>query len=294
MSKDQGRLRRHAGIAIVTIGVGALTASLALAATVPIDGTVLTANTGTVTWDADPSFGGCLGSAYTPVDDGVLGAQDDAFDGGLAIRVGLANTTGTLTPFTDTDGNGQTGSAGGEALTVGPTKVQGIKVSRTDTALEGTRTLRSLIKLQNPTGKKVSRTVVWDSALGSDSSTGIRGSSSGDHKLSVADRWVATSDSDVTPNDPALTFAFFGKGSGVLGLNSVIGIPGDDADCVTVGFPVKVGANQTRYLLFLTTMSATNAEAIDAGHAYDKKSPGAALTGVSSSVQKKVLNWDLG
>jgi hypothetical protein len=122
--------------------------------------------------------------AYTPANNGSYNGHSDAFDVGLTLGVGGHS-------FIDSNGNG---TRNGQSMVTGPEHVGGLIVTRIDAALPGSPTLRSLIRLKNATPSKVTRSVVWDSAMGSDGGDVARASSSGDAVFTKADRWFVDSE----------------------------------------------------------------------------------------------------
>jgi hypothetical protein len=224
---------------------------------------------------------------FSPADDVTSDdGSSDEFDGGLILLV-----AGAI--FEDTD---QSGDLVGEQLTVGPTKLEGLRVKRVETALQGSPTLRSLIKLKNKSKHNAKkRTISWESDLGSDGSEVVERTSSGDAVLTDQDRWLVFSDD--TPSDAVGTLALYGKGKGVA--KSRIADPiVDQNGCVEHSIKVKVPKKSSRYLLFFTEAHDGTEDGVDEAISdaakFNKKKPGGAvLAGVKKSVQKKVLNWDL-
>jgi hypothetical protein len=272
----------RAGVVVPIACALMLVAHAASAALEPIDGIVLN-GAGPTTWDALATESGCiLSGAYTPVDDGALGAKTDAFDGGLMMVVDGVT-------FADPDGNG---SHSGESLTVGPVSVHGIRITRTETALSAYPTLRSLIKFTNTRAGAQSVPVYFDSNLGSDGNEATRATSSGDLKVTSADRWFVTSDDATTPSDPVLTLANHGVGHVHSTSDSLT--HGDGAGCVLTRWGVRIPGDSTRYLMMFTELRATNAAAIQKAAKYNKQHLTAGLlTGISLKVKARILNWDL-
>jgi hypothetical protein len=212
---------------------------------------------------------------------------NDTFDGGLVLWV-------EDRPFEDTD---HTGDKVGEQITVGPTKLEGLRVKRAETALQGSPTLRSLIKLKNKKKKAVKRELIWDSDLGADNSEVAWASSSGDEALSNSDRWLVFADDDANPSDSVGTFVLYGKGKGVK-KTQVFNPVTDQDSCISFSIDVRVPKKSSRYLLFFTEVHDTGADgaddaASDAAKFNKKKPAGELLAGLKKSVKKKVLNWDL-
>ena len=222
---------------------------------------------------------------FSPASDGTSADGDsDAFDGGLVLAIGDSI-------FQDSN---RVGDLTGEQLTVGPEKLEGLRVKRVETALQGSPTLRSLIKLKNKSkGKAKKRTITWDSDLGADGSEAVAASSNGDLVLSNADRWHVFDEDPGT--DPLGTLVTHGKGKGVKKATVVDGIADEDG-CVRFEIDVRVPKKSSRYLLFFTELHDSDALSLAVGEAakFNKKKPGGGvLGGLKKSVQKKVLNWDL-
>jgi hypothetical protein len=247
-------------------------------------------------WDVSNDTTGC-GSGdpgYSPVYEGQMGATSDykydAFDGGLLLLVGPPNgNEGDATRFVDSDNIGQ---KVGEQLTVGPELVGNLLVTRTERALPGSPTLRSLVALRNPGGTARTRDVYWHSDLGSDGQTGIRRTSNGSADLVNASRWVVTSDSPTSPSDPVLTHVLWGKRAGVK-TAQVLENP-NGTGCLTVRFRVRVPKKSTRYLLFFTEMNVTNPSAVTSAGKFNRQGLNKALlAGIGPKIRSNILNWDL-
>jgi hypothetical protein len=232
--------------------------------------------------DDEDNIGFSSGNDVTSPD-----GSNDTFDGGLVLAVG--NTI-----FEDSD---QSGDLVGEQIKVGPETLAGLRVKRTETALQGSPTLRSLIKLKNNKKKAVKRELIWDSDLGADDSEVVWASSTGDEVLSNKDRWMVFADSGTSPSDAVGTFALYGKGKGVK-KTKVFDPVTDEDSCISFSIDVRVPKKSSRYLLFFTEVHDNGDEGADEAATdatkFNKKKPGGAvLAGVKKSVQRKVLNWDL-
>jgi hypothetical protein len=286
----------------IPIVVGSLTALLlsqvATAAVVPVDDIVLTGADAkwdvTHDFDYDTSGAPCMSTdgGYT-IEGGEYGTQTDAFDGGLYLEVGKA-------VFDDEDGNG---TQTDQQLRVGPTPTGGLVVTRTDVALQGTPTLRTLIRLENLKDVRVTKTITWDSALGADDDEKTRASSAEPFGATTADDdWIVASDSKTSPSDPTVTFAVYGRGDIDVEGRAVPWAPEDPdpADessegCVVFRFRVSVPAGQTRYLVFFTEFRDTNEKAIATADRFGRvQLPDALLEGIGPKVAARVLNWNLG
>ena len=241
------------------------------------------------TYNDDCAFGDLPGTdvddiGFTPASDGASDdGSSDEFDGGLILSV--ADRI-----FEDQD---QTGDLVGEQLTVGPTKLKGLRVKRIETGLPGSPTLRSLIKLKNKSKQKAKkRTLTWESDLGADGSEVVEDTSSGDAALSDSDRWLVFSDEEPI-GDAVGTLVLYGKGKGVK-KTQVADPISDQNGCVKHTIRAKVPEKSSRYLLFFTEAHDDVAGSSGDADKFDSKKPGGgALDGLKRSVKKKVLNWDL-
>jgi hypothetical protein len=275
-----------------------LAASVAQAgpALVPVDGQALTG--ANATWDTRNAYDYGVDGApcttatggFTPVDDGSYLAASDGFDGGLFL-----NVAGSI--FNDADGNGR---LSGQQLTAGPTRMHGLQVTRIERALSTSPTLRSLVRFKNPSSKAIKVSVMWDSALGSDGDGATRSSSAGPFRqMTVADRWIISSDDPTTPSDTPVTFVLFGTGKPVVKPVKVVqapeATPSTDIDCVVVRYKVLVPAHTTRYLLFFTELHdpANIASAFNGARKFNNVKVGKpVMVGISKGVASKILNWD--
>jgi hypothetical protein len=138
--------------------------------------------------------------------------QTDAFDDAGMVRIGdeyFAAPGGTNAPVDLTGTTLQTPS--------GP--LGGLNVSVQWQGAASAPVVRELVALQNPTGAAIAQQVRIDTGYGSDSSTYLWGSSSGDETWTTADRWITTAD-DNTPftpplsgYDPPVTSVWYGPGN---------------------------------------------------------------------------------
>lgn len=276
-------IRRAAVAVLATVMVMAM-ALPGSARTLDLDDGFTLVGPGPTYWDFEDDDSGCETSGgFTPVDDGEFGDQSDAFDGGLVVAV-------DGTDFFDGDGIAQL-SDDGMTVRVRGTRVDGIQVSRIETVLSSSPTLRSVIRLRNTTDEAKRVTVMWDSNLGSDSSEEVRASSSGNTSYNLNDRWVVSSDSSSGPSDPVLTFALFGKGALVQTDDIVNNFGGG---CFTVEYRVKVPSHSKRFLLMFTRMNGANSRAIKTATDFDNVSAGdALLAGLPERVTSRTVNWNL-
>jgi hypothetical protein len=128
--------------------------------------------------------------------------QSDAFDGAGGVVI---NGEGYLVPPGTADAPVD---LTGSTLTSAPAPVGGVNVSTQWFGLAGQPTIRYLVTLENPSAATLNTTVTLENNLGSDSSTFIQGSSSGqDTSYPTNERWFATSegDTDSAPDPPILS-----------------------------------------------------------------------------------------
>ena len=136
------------------------------------------------------------------------GIRTDAFDGAAGIAVNRL-------PFNPPTGQVDltTTSAGTFIKTITPQNFNGVDASLHSFMSASSRTLRSVGVFTNNTGTAQTIAVAFGGNLGSDSSTQILATSSGDQELQVdQDRFVISDDSNLTGQDPTLTWTFFGPG----------------------------------------------------------------------------------
>ena len=252
-------------------------------------------------WDTDYDDYACNSSLsgstindaeLDPDDETAIGTQGDAFDDGLQVVVDGA-------AFDDADDSGDlTTDSTGEALALGPEAMSGLNVSLEWKALSAVAKMRTFVTFENPTGSDIAVPISWETNLGSDDTTGVRGSSGGDTTFGTDDRWLVTSDDPDTPGDPVNTFVLFGPGSPAVTPTSV---SQNLDECITdegviVGYDITVPAGETRYLLFFNLLSQTNEDALadapgqfDANPAFDSD----LISGLDPAALPLVLNWDI-
>jgi hypothetical protein len=254
--------------------------------TVGVDGIILQGS-GPSTWDAFSASVGCAQTGFTPVDDGSLRDRPDAFDNGLVMGI---DGTG----FDDYDGIVPGEPLAKETIeTSNNVDFPSLSVQRADRVLPGSDVLRTVVRFKNNDTSAQTLTIEWDSDLGSDSGTEVRGSSSGDAVYTKADRWAVSSDDPTTPVDPVLVWGLFGKGAAVK-TDTVVTALGNAQTCFTIDFSLRVQAGGTRYLMFFTEMRGTNAKGKAAAKKFNSVAAGSwLLGGLKASVLSRIANWDL-
>jgi hypothetical protein len=247
-------------------------------------------NTGGTT-NGRPSGGACDNSPGLAVFDAALlaPAKVDAFDHGLSLWINdniFVPAAGTIT-------------RSGQTLTAGPSPLNGLNVTVQYAALAGSPTLRMLARLQNTNPLALTATVSLVSNLGSDATTVVTATSSGDPVFTPDDRWVITADSVTAPGDPVVTHVLAGPGAPSVRPTAVSQtVFGCLAPPFTQGvranYTVTVPAGATRYLLFYAQLGATPSGAAAAAATFNTTPPlGSDLVSeLDAAVLRNVVNWD--
>ncbi len=211
-----------AGLAAVGITAAAIVPSGAATVNLPTEFT-----SGGVLWGdlSDSGFMNDWGSVcnvdiYVQGDAELLAtSQTDAFDGIGGIVI---NGAGYIVPPGDPSAPVD---LSGSKLTSAAAPVGGLNVSTEWYGLPGQSTIRYLVAIQNPGPVDVTTTVEMDNELGSDGSTTIQGSSSGQSTTyPTNERWFTTSQGNTDPSsDPPITQVVTGPGA--------VRSPGTVAEC---------------------------------------------------------------
>jgi hypothetical protein len=237
--------------------------------------------------------GGDGGSAPgAGVVDADLGSQGDAYDNAAVLFV---NNT-VFVP----QGGALTQS--GQSANGGTVAIAGLNVSLSYFVSPTLPVLRTFTTLTNPTAGTINVPVTFVNNSGSDGSTIIKQTSSGDLTFDVNDRFLIsddTADNATASGDPALTYVFFGLGGAPLTPTSVsttvfnaAGTQGTQAT-----FSLALGAGQTASFLFFNALdSTTNAAAANAPRYATLATLGATdlLTGLSTAQLNTVVNYASG
>jgi hypothetical protein len=280
------RHHRPARAALASLSVVALALLGAVPASafgLSIDSTILT-GPGPTTWDLSTSVSACSsGTGDSPIDDGQFATRTDGFDDGLMISINGST-------YADYDGIADI--SGNTASTWGGT-YSGVAVSEQITSFSSSPTERLLVKFQNSSKKSHSLDIEMDSNVGSDTSTEIVATSSGDKKNTLADRWIISNDGAPTTGDPIVTHVLFGKGAAVTPKNLSAKIS-TGLDCETLHYTVKVPAGKSRYLLFFVQMHGSDKTAVSGASPFNSLSSGSSLlNGISKATQSQIVNWHL-
>lgn len=264
---------------LALVGVGSIPASAIGIA----PGSYALTGPGPTTWDTASADSACSsGSGFSPAYDGDYGSRDDAFDDGLVLSVD-GTTYSDVDGFADVNGN--------TASTFGG-KYGSVVVSRVDTAIKSSPTLRDLTKFTNPTKSLKSLDVEIDTNVGSDTGTVLVATSSGDLNHTANDHWVISNDGSPSTGDPIVTQVFSGKnGSAAVTLSTALSAAND---CVSIHYTVKVPAGKSRYLLSFLQMHDSNKKAKSGAVPFNRLAPGNPLLGgISAKILPLIVNWHL-
>jgi hypothetical protein len=221
-------------------------------------------------------------------------AGTDAFDCGGLVWVG--NTV-----VADDDGTVDVSPSGSdEVVTPSTVTIGGLRVTDTYRVFSGGDTARILVELANPTAADVSTTVTYASNFGSDATTTVAGTSSGDTSFTTADRWLVTADGPVSGNDLVNTTVLFGPGSVDVTPSSVSTSAFDAGgrEGSLAVFPVTIPAGSTRFLMFFQQVGGggngtPNTAIVAAAAVWNSplapSSP--LLAGLSPADVGSILNW---
>jgi hypothetical protein len=228
------------------------------------------------------------------------GVRNDAFDGALSWELDLApnipqGTGGSGIAYNKTGG---TVDVTGNTVT-GPTKtIFGLNVSGQLFFSSTKAVVRSVLTMQNPTNAAISVNVGSFNNLGSDSSTIIRDTSSGDAPtVSLPDNWFVSSQGNpLKASDPVLTFAYQQTGA-ANPVSSFQNAPRNGSDRPNIIWgPITIQPGATESLMAFFQLSDTEPHAkADAALFNTPASIGTTdyLTGLTSQQQSQIVNWSL-
>ena len=212
---------------------------------------------------------------------GISNGTIDAYDEGF-----LLNVAGTYFPAAPATGM----ELAGRQIVHGPTAMSGLNVTRKVYVPTTDRWARFVDLFANPTAAPITVVVRLESNCGSDGSTTITGSFSGDLLFSAADHWVTTDDSD-TIGDPSLSYSFWGLGGTVTPASvgmTVFSCASTEGPFVQ--YSLTVPAGRTVALMAFGSQNASRAMSIANATALDAL-PMAALTGLTPVETAAIVNW---
>ena len=255
------RLRRGAALAVIALVLGVPSVVLA---------TTLSGSLG-FRWDIDDNVG-------RP--GAILDGTSDAYDGCYSLAVGG-------TSYAVPSGSASTLSAGGRQVDLPPMSVGSGLVAERHIYVPTTATWARLIEVvANPTASAVTTTITISGNLGSDSSTRLMATSSGDLVLDTSDTWFATDDVDGS-GDPSLAHVFRGVG-GAVGVTSVTLV----TDQITYVYGVTIPAHGRVAILHFAVQASTQALAQAAALQVSMLGPETHAS--ADSWASSIVNWAIG
>lgn len=276
---------------------GVLGVSMAHAAPVSLPQTIYT-GFGATQWDiyntggtdsGAPFSGTCNSNPGLVINDATsAGGDSDAYDNAFQVWVG-----GSI--FVAPEPVDLTGTT----LTAGPVVMSGLNVTVQYWFDTASAVMRMLVSLQNPSGSPISTTVQVPINFGSDSSTILHSTSSGDAVLTTADRWAIASQGGTGEYN---TVVAFGSGAVTTTPSAYTTTVFDCAGTQGAGadFNVTVPAGATRSLMFfaglggVTNLTDSLANAQAAAPLFDTIGSVAAqgwTSGMSSEQLSQLVNW---
>ena len=167
--------------------------------------------------------------------------DSDAYDGGFFIFI---NGTTFQAP-------GNTVDRTGTVVTSPTAAMSGLNVRMQHKFMTGSQVVRVLVHLSNPTGGAIAVPVRMETNFGSDGSTQVQATSSGDLLVGTTDNWMVSSEG-APATDPVLT-TVWGMAGAALQPTSVT--PSTSFNCagtqgVSVTHSLTVPAGQTRSLMY--------------------------------------------
>jgi len=315
MKKGFDRLR---GVATLgAIGLGLLGGGSARAATVSTGFTVTVTGTNFTAWwtDISNNCGGCVlhgdsvttsggfsyqanssSSAFGMSDASVSTASDsgsDFWDSGMNLAVGnvlFVNPDNTV----DLTGTTVTSDVVTDIIPGVDAQIQ--YYFSPDRAV-----VRGLYTLMNTTASPIMTSALVMGDYGSDSSTTVQATSSGDTVFDTNDQWVVSNDNTTVGgegSDPTATVSTYGTGAGVM--PALVMKPGTDTppgnapDKWGFRYDVTIPANGTVRVMVFNEQTLLNANAV--ANAADYESLAAAdaaglLAGLDAQTQSEIVNY---
>ncbi len=181
---------------------------------------------------------------------------------------------------------GVRGAVEGRMVTMGQMSIGALRVHRTAHVPDesGRDYARYTDFIENTDIQPVTVTVRYFGNLGSDGSTSVWGSSSGDTLVSIEDNWFGTDDSDGS-GDPSLAHVFFNDRGSVRPTHQ--GLSGDDIEAI---FSVEIGPGESvAFVVF--AFQGPNQEAVRRQVDALGMDPGGAFGGLEPNEQAQIVNW---
>lgn len=175
-------------------------------------------------------------------DGSINDGTSDAYDGGMI----LTDFAGSPSGFQD---------ASGRSFLLGLSTLSGLSTTRSIYVPNDDTFARFIDSFTNPTTSTIAATISYFTNLGSDSSTQVIATSSGDLNVATDDGWILTDDSSNGSGDPAVGHLFYGLGA--LTPSSI----DRSVDNITWSFPISVAPGETVSLMSFAVQDFNRASA---------------------------------
>lgn len=236
-----------------------------------------------VTSNGLPTGGNCASGAIgsgAGINDASNPANGDAFDNAGLLWVNNVQVGGVATVT-------------GNRVDFAASSISGLNVALRHDVLTTAPVDRILLTLTNPSGSAISVPVDYATNFGSDDSTLIRATSSGDTSFTAADRWLITSET-LADSDPVNTTVLWGGTPQVQpqSVSSTV-FTCADTEGALARYSVNVPAGGSVSLLFFQRIDETTANATAAVVAFDNVVAGSPLLeGLSPAQFANVVNYN--
>ena len=176
-------------------------------------------------------------------DGSISDGTSDAYDGGHDLSAFPNITTGSA-------------EDNGREIVIGPATVSGVEVVRKIFVPQDQAYARFLEIVTNPGASTVNFTVSIDTNLGSDSSTVLVETSSGDATFTTADDWIVTDDADGT-GDPTVLHVIAGPGG-----QRPTDVGGGNFDSVYFEYNLTLAPGETQIVMQFGAQNTNRADAL--------------------------------
>lgn len=219
------------------------------------------------------------------VDDGL----SDAFDT-------FGNVTVEADEYADAGADACSVEEGGQEVVYPAQTLGGLATTiKVFASARGEGFARWLVSLNNTGAAPVTTTYEWNGNLGSDGSTFIVTTSSGDAAASSADRWAVSNDTDgdttSIPEDPVVGHIWDGLAGGAAQTAATVDFTNGDDD-VTIEYPITVPPGGTFVFLHVLVQRASDGPAVADTAALAAGLPDV-FVGMSAAEIASVRNWAL-
>ncbi|MCC5666039.1 hypothetical protein LC653_19470 [Nostoc sp. CHAB 5784] len=202
----------------------------------------------------------------------ILEGTNDAYDSGLSL-----NNFSFFLNTAQTEDNGR-------EVVIGPVFIDQVQVQRKIYVPEDQSWARFLEIVTNTSSATVNYTVSLNTNLGSDSSTVLVSTSSGDNVFNTDDNWLVTDDFDGT-GDPTVVHVIAGENGSLKPDAASLNVDG-----VNFAYNLTLAPGETQIVMHFAAQNSDQATAL--AKAADLESLGLdALAGISSEEREQIVNF---